>query len=107
MLRPFFLRSLIVDGLQADGALLKAEDAAVRVSFCRRVRPSQTTTRPGFYGEDGEEFFQSVLQDLEIWRVPGERARPHGLAWNIGKADSSLDAVNDLRATEERFRVSV
>lgn len=100
----FFLRSLIADRLQADGALLKAEDAALRMSFYRRFQPSQFATWPDFLTEDGEEFFQNVLQNMSIWHRPAERARLHNLAWNVGKADSSLDAVNSLHATESRLR---
>ena len=100
----FFLRTLIADRLQADRALLSAEDAALRMSFYRRFQPAEFPKWPDFVEGDGEEFFENVLQNVAIWHRPEERVRLSSLAWNVGKPKSSLGAVNSFRATAKRFR---
>jgi hypothetical protein len=100
----FHLRSLIANRLQADKALLGAEDAALRMSFYRRFEPSGFPTWPDFFAEDGEEFFQNVVENTAIWSRKVERERLSALAWMTGKGDSSLDQVNTFRAVGERMR---
>lgn len=100
----FLLRSLIADRLQADEALHRAKDPALQMSFYRRFQPAAFPNWPDFLNDDGEEFFQNVLENVAIWHRPDERARLDGVAWDIGKADSNLDAVNSFRAVKKRFQ---
>ena len=63
----FYLRSRLADLLNADDALLKSKDAALRSSFYRRFDPRAYREWPNFVS-DVEYFLDNAVHNKSLWR---------------------------------------
>jgi hypothetical protein len=102
----FHVRVLLAGFLNAEESLLNADDPALRASFYRRFLPSKFKNWPSFFDMDGCEFVQAVLRNTSIWRNVSERARLEQVCWDCPDPDGNMDAPNDFKADELRYRES-
>jgi hypothetical protein len=100
----FYLRSRLADLLHADDQLVNSDDLAARQSFYRRFSPYKYEDWPAFLEKDGEDFVESAMDNMELWRDKEERKKLHDIVWDCPDPNSSMNMPNSYRAREEGLK---
>ena len=101
---PFALRSRIADLLDPDDELLQSKDPALRRSFYRRFSPARYGNWPRFIENDGEECFDSLVENDNLWKTYDLRVQLQEAAWQVPDPHHGMMAPNAFNAVEERMR---
>jgi hypothetical protein len=98
------LRSRLADLLDADDALLKSKDPALRDSFYKRFDPRRYPKWPAFEKVDVEYFLDAAIPNRNLWTKDELRGILRQLCWAHPDPHSTLDMPNHYNGVEARMR---
>jgi hypothetical protein len=100
----FYLRNRLADLFEADNALLKSKDPALRQSFYRRFNPASYQRWPDFAKTDQEHFLNGALGNQFLWRTIETRGALRHLCWAHPDPQSNMDQPNFYNSREKWMR---
>ncbi len=100
----FYLRSRLADVLEANDALLTANDAALRVSFYERFLPTEFPDWSGFAKADSKYFLEGALSNKHLWRKAKFRNALEDLCRDHPDEQShAITMIDRFRLLEDRM----
>jgi hypothetical protein len=101
----YYLRTRIADQAEPNDKLLNSLDFAERESFYRRFSPYDYKKWPSFIQKDGEQAFDSIVLNDNLWRSGEHRKKLEEIAFEkLPDSHRSISRIGSFKSIEKDRR---